>query len=90
MKLGFPSTRAFTRKATPKLLTLRINTVNAYHSRLKQWLNRFNSIAAETWQLGGAAAWKPRASTSIRQNRSSARWEINHPNQIIASSLTIY
>ena len=35
------------RKASPQAPHLHINTVNAYHGRLKQWLNRFNGVAAK-------------------------------------------
>jgi transposase-like protein len=34
-------------KPTPAAPHLHINNVNAYHGRLKQWLNRFNGVAAK-------------------------------------------
>src|ERR1700674_245665 len=34
-------------KPTPEAPHLHINTVNAYHGRLKQWLNRFNGVATK-------------------------------------------
>ena len=36
-------------KPTPKAPHLHINTVNAYHGRLKQWLNRFNGVATKNF-----------------------------------------
>jgi hypothetical protein len=70
-------------KPTPEAPRLHINTVNAYHSRLKQWLNRFSGVATKNLPsyLGGAAPSKPGASTSIRQNGSSARSEMDHTNR---------
>ena len=32
-------------KPAPEAPHLHINNVNAYHGRLKQWLNRFNGVA---------------------------------------------
>ena len=34
-------------KPAPEAPHLHINNVNAYHSRLKQWLNRFNGVATK-------------------------------------------
>jgi transposase-like protein len=34
-------------KPTPEAPHLHINNVNAYHGRLKQWLNRFNGVATK-------------------------------------------
>ncbi len=35
-------------KPAPEAPHLHINNVNAYHSRLKQWLNRFNGVATNS------------------------------------------
>ena len=43
-------------KPTPKATTLHINNVNAYHGRLKQWLNRFNGVA--TKNLPNYLGWR--------------------------------
>ena len=43
-------------KPTPKAPHLHINNVNAYHSRLKQWLNRFNGVA--TKNLPSYLGWR--------------------------------
>ena len=43
-------------KPTPAAPHLHINNVNAYHSRLKQWLNRFNGVA--TKNLPNYLGWR--------------------------------
>jgi hypothetical protein len=48
--------RAFARKANPETPHLHINNVNAYHGRLKQWLNRFNGVA--TKNLPNYLGWR--------------------------------
>jgi hypothetical protein len=54
-------------KPTPEAPHLHINNVNAYHSRLKQWLNRFNGVATKNLPSGGAPS-TPGAKNSIRQS----------------------
>ena len=51
-------------KPTAEAPHLHINNVNAYHGRLKQWLNRFNGVATRRTCptiLAGAALSKPGA-----------------------------
>ena len=43
-------------KPTAEAPHLHINNVNAYHSRLKQWLNRFNGVA--TKNLPNYLGWR--------------------------------
>ena len=43
-------------KPAPEAPHLHINNVNAYHSRLKQWLARFNSVA--TKNLPNYLGWR--------------------------------
>src|SRR5580692_5736324 len=43
-------------KPTPQAPHLHINNVNAYHGRLKQWLNRFNGVA--TKNLPNYLGWR--------------------------------
>ena len=43
-------------KPTPEAPHLHINNVNACHSRLKQWLNRFNGVA--TKNLPTSLGWR--------------------------------
>ena len=43
-------------KPTPAAPHLHINNVNAYHGRLKQWLNRFNGVA--TKNLPNYLGWR--------------------------------
>ena len=43
-------------KPSPAAPHLHINTVNAYHRRLKQWLNRFNGVA--TKNLPNYLGWR--------------------------------
>jgi hypothetical protein len=43
-------------KPTAEAPHLHINTVNAYHSRLKQWLARFNGVA--TKNLPNDLGWR--------------------------------
>ena len=43
-------------KPSPAAPHLHINTVNAYHGRLKQWLNRFNGVA--TKNLPNYLGWR--------------------------------
>ena len=44
------------RKPAPEAPHLHINNVNAYHGRLKQWLNRFNGVA--TKNLPNYLGWR--------------------------------
>ena len=54
---GFRSTRCSRRESQPrKRPHLHINNVNAYHGRLKQWLNRFNGVA--TKNLPNYLGWR--------------------------------
>ena len=59
-------------KPTPEAPHLHINNVNAYHSRLKQWLNRFNGVATKNLPsyLGWRRALEAWGSNSNRQNGS--------------------
>jgi hypothetical protein len=43
-------------KPAPEAPHLHINNVNAYHGRLKQWLNRFNGVA--TKNLPNYLGWR--------------------------------
>jgi hypothetical protein len=43
-------------KPTPEAPHLHLNNVNAYHGRLKQWLNRFNGVA--TKNLPNYLGWR--------------------------------
>jgi hypothetical protein len=43
-------------KPAPQAPHLHINNVNAYHGRLKQWLNRFNGVA--TKNLPNYLGWR--------------------------------
>ena len=69
-------------KPAPQAPHLHINNVNAYHGRLKQWLNRFNGVATKNLPnyLDGAALSKPGATNSNRQTGSKARSETDHTN----------
>ena len=54
---GLPSTPCRRRESpSPAAPHLHINTVNAYHGRLKQWLNRFNGVA--TKNLPNYLGWR--------------------------------
>ena len=70
-------------KPTPQAPHLHINNVNAYHSRLKQWLSRFNGVATKNLPsyLGWRAPSKPGASKSIRQAGSTAQSAMGHTNR---------
>ena len=70
-------------KPTPEAPHLHINNVNAYHSRLKQWLNRFNGVATKNLPAisAGDAPSKPGANTSTRQTGSTAQSETDHTNR---------
>ena len=70
-------------KPSPAAPHLHINNVNAYHGRLKQWLNRFNGVATKTCPIisvGGALS-KPGATNSNRQAGSKALSETGHTNR---------
>jgi hypothetical protein len=43
-------------KPLPDAPHLHLNTVNAYHGRLKQWLGRFNGVA--TKNLPNSLGWR--------------------------------
>ena len=55
-------------KPTPEAPHLHINNVNAYHGRLKQWLNRFNGVA--TKNLPNYLGWR-RSRSLGRQTRTA-------------------
>src|SRR5271155_4116206 len=69
-------------KPAPEAPHPHINNVNAYHGRLKQWLNRFNGVATKNLpnSSDGAALSKPGATNSNRQTGSKARSETDHTN----------
>ena len=69
-------------KPAPQAPHLHINNVNAYHGRLKQWLNRFNGVATKNLPnyLRWRRASKPGATNSNRQTGSKARSETDHTN----------
>jgi hypothetical protein len=58
-------------KPTPEAPHLHINNVNAYHSRLKQWLNRFNGVA--TKNLPNYLGWR-RALEAWGDNLEPPNW----------------
>ena len=77
-------------KPTPQAPHLHINNVNAYHSRLKQWLSRFNGVATKNLRRAtsaGAAPSKPGArrsrSAKLDQQRNR-QWAIPTDNAIRA------
>ncbi len=59
-------------KPAPEAPHLHINNVNAYHSRLKQWLARFNGVA--TTNLPSYLGWR-RASRSLGPTRRPAKMD---------------
>ena len=59
-------------KPTAEAPHLHINNVNAYHSRLKQWLNRFNGVA--TKNLSSYLGWPPRALEGWGQRLDPPNW----------------
>ena len=80
---GFPlPRRAIAGQTGPRGPHLHINNVNAYHSRLKQWLSRFNGVATKNLPnyLDAAAPSKPGATNSNRQTGSKARSEMGPIN----------
>jgi len=58
-------------KPAPEAPHLHINNVNAYHSRLKQWLNRFNGVA--TKNLPNYLGWR-RALEAWGQRLDPPKW----------------
>ena len=70
-------------KPSPAAPHLHINNVNAYHGRLKQWLNRFNGVATKNLPnyLGWRRALEAWATNSNRQAGSKALWETGHTNR---------
>ena len=58
-------------KPSPEAPHLHINNVNAYHSRLKQWLNRFNGVA--TRNLPNDLGWR-RAIEAWGDNLKPPNW----------------
>ncbi|MBV8071878.1 MAG: IS1595 family transposase [Acidobacteriaceae bacterium] len=58
-------------KPSPEAPHLHINNVNAYHSRLKQWLNRFNGVA--TKNLPNYLGWR-RALEAWGDNAQPLNW----------------
>ena len=69
-------------KPTPDAPHLHINNVNAYHSRLKQWLNRFNGVATKNLPnyLGWRRALEAWATNSTRKPGSKALSEMARTN----------
>ena len=69
-------------KPAPEAPHLHINNVNAYHSRLKQWLTRFNGVATKNLPnyLGWRRALEAWATNSHRQTGSKALSEMGHIN----------
>ena len=65
------SRRAFAGEANPEAPHLHINNVNAYHSRLKQWLTRFNGVA--TKNLPSYLGWR-RALEAWGQQVDPPKW----------------
>ena len=70
-------------KPTAEAPHLHINNVNAYHGRLKQWLNRFNGVATKNLPnyLAGAALSKPGAIKPRPRPGSRAQSETAHINR---------
>jgi hypothetical protein len=69
---AFPSTLCPRRESRPpKPRTCKINNVNAYHGRLKQWLNRFNGVA--TKNLPSYLGWR-RAHEAWGQQVDPPNW----------------
>jgi transposase-like protein len=58
-------------KPSPEAPHLHINNVNAYHSRLKQWLARFNGVA--TKNLASYLGWR-RALEAWGQSVDPSKW----------------
>src|ERR1700722_5663024 len=58
-------------KPTPEAPHLHINNVNAYHSRLKQWLARFNGVASKN--LPNYLGWR-RALEAWGQHVDPPKW----------------
>ena len=75
--------RAVAGKPSPALPHLHINNVNAYHGRLKQWLNRFNGVATKSLPnyLGWRRALEAWATNSNRQAGSKALSETGQTNR---------
>ena len=65
------SRRAFAGKPTSEAPHLHINTVNAYHSRRKRWLTRFNGVA--TKNLPSYLGWR-RALEAWGQQLDPQQW----------------
>ena len=80
---GLPSTPCRRRKAVPRAAALDINNVNAYHGRLKQWLNRFNGVATKNLPnyLGWRRALEAWGEKLNRQAGSKALSETGHTNR---------
>ena len=70
-------------KPTPQAPHLHINNVNAYHSRLKQWLSRLTASPPKTCLAtsAGAAPSKPGETNSGRKPGSTAQSETDHTNR---------
>ena len=67
-------------KPAPKAPYLHINNVNAYHSRLKQWLARFNGVATKNLpNYGGDARLRPGAIRPAHKTGSKAQSETALP-----------
>ena len=76
-------------KPTPQAPHLHINNVNAYHSRLKQWLSRFNGVATKNlpsylgWRRALEAWGQTSRSAKLDQQRNR-QWAIPTDNAIRA------
>jgi hypothetical protein len=70
-------------KPTPEAPHLHINTVNAYHARLKQWLARFNGVATKNLpnHLGWRRALEAWGGQLAPQTWIKALSETDHTNR---------
>ena len=58
-------------KPRPEAPDIHINNVNAYHSRLKEWMRRFHGVA--TKNLPNYLGWR-RALEALGENATPAKW----------------
>ena len=82
-RAGIPSMPCPRRESRPpRRPHLHINNVNAYHSRLKQWLNRFNGVATKNLPnyLGWRRALEAWGDKLAPQTGSKAPSEMGHIN----------
>ena len=81
-------------KPTSEAPHLHINTVNAYHSRLRQWLNRFNGVATKNlpsylgWRRA-LEAWGPTPRPAKLDRRRHRKRTIPIDNAIRAKILLL-